>query len=487
MPLNYASSEQASAWRFMKHRTETAVARHTVTLRHDPSKAYVASLAVGLVIALIGVGGVLIVKWIRPASRIGNSKILADKSNAALYVRVGDDNPVIHPVLNLASARIIAGSDANPAQVPLAEIRSLPQGPLMGIPGAPQDLTVRSPLSVGWGICDRLGSTAARVQPRTTVLAGTPELGDWTTTLANPEAALMHYQGRTYLVTDGHRSELDRSNRALTLALGISASAISTPMSRALYDALPPTPPLTVPIIANMGAPVVAYPTPMPLTVGTVLTTTGAAGDKQYFLVLDRGVQQIPPTVAAMLRNTSTSALAPVNVSPAVISAMPATPTFNLSFYPVQPVRVVNQETSPFTCVVWRKDSADPAARIEVLSGRRLPIPLGGERRLIDLAAKGPDIADSVYLAPDSANFVQLTGNEPTSDRAESLWWITDTGVRHGIATTGEPDQQTRSALGLSGPPTPAPWVVLRWLPAGLTLSHAAAWQIQDAAKQPGA
>lgn len=486
MPLNYASSEQASAHRFMRHRTDTAVARHTVTLRHDPSKAYVASLAVGLVIALILVGATFLVKLIRPASRINDAQILADNVSGALYVRVGEgSDAVIHPVLNLASARLIAGQDANPAHVASSELHSLPQGPLMGIPGAPTDLTVRTPLSVGWAICDRLGATQARIQPRTTIVIATPALGDWTTVLANPDAALMHYQNHTYLVTDGHRSELDRANRALTLALGISASAISTPMSRALYDALAPTPPLTIPTVPGAGTPVVNYRTPMPLTAGTVLTATAAGGDKQYFLALPNGVQQVPPTVAAMLRNISTVAAAPVAVSPAAITAMPAATTFDLSFYPVQPVRIVNQDTNPFTCVTWRKDAADPAARIEVVSGRRLPIPPGDERRVIDLAARGPGIADAVYMAPDCANFVQVTGNEPASDRAESLWWITDAGVRHGIATTGTEDSRTRAALGLTTTPTPAPWVVLRWLPAGLTLSHSAAMAQHDAAMGP--
>ena len=477
MPLNYASSEQASAYRFLRHRTNTAVARHTVTLHHDPSRAYVASLAVGLVIALLFVGGSLLIKIIRPASRIGNSEILANKSNSALYVLVGD---TIHPVLNLASARIITGRAANPARVPLSEIRNHPMGPIVGIPGAPSDLTVRSPMSVGWGLCDRLGSTQARVKPHTVILAGTPTLGDWTTVLNNPEAALMHYQGRTYLVTDGHRSELDRTNRALTLALGIHAAAVSTPMSQALYDALPPTPPLTVPMIPDAGAPIVAYPTPVPLTVGTVLSTTTTTGAPQYFVALGTGVQDIPPTVAAMLRNISTSAAAPLTVSPAAISRMPATPTFNLSFYPVQQVQMVNQDVNPYTCITWRKDSADPSARIEVLSGRRLPVPLGTENRLISLASRGPGIADSVYLAPDAPNFVQVTGNEPSSQRAESLWWITDSGVRYGISTTGEEDRRTRAALGLSVNPTPAPWVMLRWLPAGQTLSHNAAMTEHD-------
>jgi hypothetical protein len=63
-----------------------------------------------------------------------------------LYVRVGD---TVHPALNLASARLIAGTDANPTMVPISEIKKLPMGPLVGIPGAPDDLVVATPTDAG--------------------------------------------------------------------------------------------------------------------------------------------------------------------------------------------------------------------------------------------------------------------------------------------------------------------------------------------------
>jgi hypothetical protein len=74
-----------------------------------------------------------------------------------------------------------------------------------------------------------------------------------------------------------------------------------------------------------------------------------------------------------------------------------------------------------------------------------------------------------------------VTGVEPTSKRAESLWFIGDAGVRFGISTAGNGDDQTLSALGLrDAVPTPAPWAVIRWLPAGPALSKAAALTQHD-------
>ena len=71
--------------------------------------------------------------------------------------------------LSTAVQRLITGQSDNPTMVPNSEIRKLPTGPTVGIVGARNDLTVRSPQSVGWSICDRLGSTGSLVVP--------PEIG----------------------------------------------------------------------------------------------------------------------------------------------------------------------------------------------------------------------------------------------------------------------------------------------------------------------
>ncbi|MBV9318855.1 MAG: type VII secretion protein EccB, partial [Mycobacterium sp.] len=77
--------------------------------------------------------------------------------------------------------------------------------------------------------------------------------------------------------------------------------------------------------------------------------------------------------------------------------------------------------------------------------------------------------ADRVYFGPDFANFVVVTGNDPGAATAESLWWLSYSGVRFGV----ENGRDARTALGLTGTPSPAPWVALRLLAPGPTLSRA--------------
>ena len=64
---------------------------------------------------------------------------------------------------------------------------------------------------------------------------------------------------------------------------------------------------------------------------------------------------------------------------------------------------------------------------------------------------------------------VFMSGNDPGAKTTESLWWLTDAGARFGVDDTRE----VREALGLKIAPSPAPWVALRLLPQGPTLSRA--------------
>ena len=117
-----------------------AVGRRSVRLVHDPSKNNTAALLVSAVVAVLIVGLGFVMAFIKPVGQVGTDRLLADRANGALYVEVGG---VMHPALNLASARLITGQAANPKMVPNAEIRKYTIGPTVGIVGAPNDLTVR--------------------------------------------------------------------------------------------------------------------------------------------------------------------------------------------------------------------------------------------------------------------------------------------------------------------------------------------------------
>ncbi|MCP9276477.1 type VII secretion protein EccB [Mycolicibacterium arenosum] len=477
--LNYASLEQVSAWRFLRHRVAVAIGRRNVRLVHDPSKNSSAALAVSTVVAVLILGICAVVAWIKPVGQIGTSKIVVDRESAQIYVNVGG---VLHPALNMASARLIVGMPDKPSTVPTAEILKSPVGPMVGILGAPSDLTPRTPGDTGWALCDRLGSVGSQVVPKTAVIDGVPTLGDWARPVQAPEVALMTYGGAAFLVTGGHRSEIDLADKPVTLALGLPVGDLRpAAMSRAMYEALVPTAPLRVPDVPTPGAPV-GYATPtLPLVSGNVLRVSDVTGEAQFFVALPAGVQRVPKTVATMIVNAGVVAGAQVvPATSAAVATMPQATGFETSPYPPEAVQLLDKSVEPVTCVMWRKVNGEPQAQVSTISGSRLPIPVGDERRVVPLVTGGEDVANEVYVTPESANFVQVTGVEPDSTRGESLWFVGDNGVRFGVPTTGG-DSDTLTALGLKDvSPTPAPWAVLKWLPAGPALSKAAAMSQHD-------
>jgi type VII secretion protein EccB len=479
MPLNYASWEQVSGWRFLSHRLSVAVGRRTVRLIHDPSKNNAAALSVSAVIAVLIVGLCFVVGFFNRAGQIGGSRLLADRASGGLYVEVGG---VLHPALNLASARLITGVADNPKMVQLAEIRKYPIGPTVGIVGAPNDLTVRAPASNGWALCDRLGSAGSEVTPKVTVISGLPQLGDWASELTAPRAALMSYGSNAYVVTDGHRSQIDLADRAVTLALGLQGEDLHpSAMSRALYEALAPTAPLRVPAVPAPGGPLWYASAQLPVVSGSVIRVADASGDPQFFLALPQGAQMVSQTVATMIRNAGIAGGAQEISAPGhAVAALPQVKAFDLSMYPPGRLQLVGKTSEPVTCVAWRKGSGEAQARVSVVTGRRLPIPMGDESRLVRLVNAGAQVADDVYIGVDSANFVQVTGVDPGSPRGESLWLISDNGVRFGVVTAGQGEDQTLRALGFDQTPAPAPWAVIHWLPAGPALSRAAALTEHD-------
>lgn len=479
--LNYASLEQVSAWRFLRHRVSVAIGRRNVRLVHDPSKNAAASLLVGFVLAVGIVGICAILAWIKPIGQVGKSKIVEARGGGGLYVEVGG---VMHPVLNKASARLITGQAADAPLVPMSEILKSPVGPTVGILGAPDDLSVRTPGDTGWALCDKLGSQGSQVIPKVTVIDGLATLGDWAHTITSPQAALMTYGGATFLVTDGHRSEIDLADKPVTLALGLPVGDLHpSAMSRALYEALAPTAPLRVPAIPDAGGPV-SYSSPgLPVVSGSVMRVSDVTGDPQFFVALPAGVQRIPQTVATMIINAGVVPGAQVmSAKSAALTAMPQAVGFDLSVYPSAMVKLLDKAAEPVTCVMWRKTNGEPQAQVSTISGRRLPIPVGDEHRVVPFISAGVNTADEVYVSPSSANYVQVTGVQPDSVRGESLWFIGNNGTRFGVPTVGSNgDDQSREALGFKGTaPTPAPWAVIKWLPAGPVLSKSAAMTQHD-------
>src|SRR5262245_46738033 len=222
MALNLASGLQVSAHFFWNRRNAAALSHHGVRMEFDPVQRQRASLILGFTFALLAVALMFVLSWFKPAGQVGKSNILADRDTGAVYVLVDGR---LHPALNLASARLIAGQANNPTFVKAAELAKYPQGPTVGIVGAPAAMPIRTADTSQWAVCDTApvatATSSAGNAPVVTAIAGPLTVGQRSAPLHMPNAILARYNGKTYVIWDGHRSEIDLSNKAVALALGV--------------------------------------------------------------------------------------------------------------------------------------------------------------------------------------------------------------------------------------------------------------------------
>ncbi|BBZ01182.1 ESX-3 secretion system ATPase EccB3 [Mycolicibacterium chitae] len=464
----FVTKHQVTGWRFVVRRLASGVALHDTRMLVDPLRTQTRGVLVGVLAVVTGLLGCLVFSWIRPGGDVGNSVVLTDRDSSAMYVRVNDR---LHPVLNLTSARLIAGEAAKPAGVRSAQLDKLPRGNMVGIPGAPERMVQNSVRDADWTVCDGVGSTT----PGVTVIAGAPAEGsERAATLAEDHAILVDSGAGTWLLWNGRRSPIDLADRAVTAALGFEANIPAPrPISPGLFNAIPEGAPLRAPAIPEAGS-APRFPLTVPAPVGAVVVAYGTDNTLAHYAVLPDGLQPVSQVLATLLRNTNSFGLdQPPRLDADEIAKLPESRLLDTAAFPAQRLSIADADSAPISCVRWTKAVDASTSSLSLLSGAALPIADGV--RTLDLAPSRSGItAARVALPVGTGYFTQTVGQEPTSPLAGSLFWVADTGVRYGIEGADQDElAKTVEALGLTPPATAIPWSVLSLFSAGPALSKA--------------
>jgi type VII secretion protein EccB len=453
-------------------------------MKHDDRKQQ-AAVALSIVFVLIGVGWMALLHVMKPTGLVGQSAIIGNRDTGAVYAKIDGR---LYPALNLTSARLAVGNPAAVAWVKAAEIAKYPTGPMIGIPGVPDNLTVTPSAASVWSLCDTAPTRGTGAPPLVTSIAGELSTMGRAATMQPGQAILATHQGATYVIWGGQRSQINPIDRSVTFNLGLDPG-VTYPIeiSNALFDALPSTEPLVIPAIPGAGTPSGWLPGS---TVGSVLETRDANGAVTgFYVLLPDGVQKITSFVADLLRTANAQGSAtPTLISPDKLVHIPAVEVLNVGYYPSGKLNFVDTAASPVTCVAWQKQSTDPQATITVFSGRGLPAPIGMDSRLVRLVRddRHPDSveADQTLVLPGAANFVATTSGVATSESRESLYWISPQGVRYGVQW----DKPTLQALGLDpGSAVQAPWPIVRTFAAGPAIGRDSALLARDTITGGGA
>ena len=439
---------QLSGHRFLLRRLERAVLLGDAA-DDDPVRRQPLSLAVGALVAVLVMAGCALLGWLRPPAGLGDGLILMDRVSGALYVRV---DGTVHPVLNLASARLIAGVSDDPRPVAATDLANAKRGPLLGIPGAPGPIgAALSAQESAWTVCD---------DAVTTVIAGPVVTDGAVPGLAPDEAVLVSsVSGTTYLLYDGRRAVVDPTDPVTVRALHLE-DRIPRPASPALLSVIPEAPVITAPDIPDAGS-----PGPQSLSgfmVGDVVRVERADGT-EYFVILAGGVQRIGAVAADLIKFASARPDTDITaVAPTAISDVPILGALPVAEFPDRIGPPLTGDVAVL-CASWA------AGRVAIRAGAGSPIGEGHVPVVLAQADGGGPAVDAVFMPPGRSAYVGVRDTDVTG----SL--VADTGVRYPVA-----DGDTARILGLADGPVPAPWQLVAMLPSGPELRRAAALVARD-------
>ena len=478
----WTERDQIQAYQFLRRRLVSALVTSDPNHPTSPHRRLVMGTVLGAVATMLTAAGFGISGMMAPSPPPDwqhTGLVIVDSDGGGRFVL--DNSGVLHPVTNLASARLLANGTKT-VTVTTALLRNTPRGATLGIANAPDMLPDPDNVIAGADpvACSRATSDIPKVTGpvaalllahaggATANLTGMVPLPDGRALLAQTP------KGERYLITGGLKYKIADDN--VMTALGYQSASI-LPVAASWLTTLPSGRDLALITVPNAGdsGPRVGS---LKRRVGEVLTVNNAvAGKTLYYLVRAGGLEPIPQIEAALIvANVANSAAytdgaqqpRPVSVSDA--TAAPSTPAAeDAKGYPAGvPGPVSGLGDSTVVCA-----TGDGTAATQIALSIAYPLPQGA-RTVPTSAPQGGGMADEVYLPPGTAALATVhteaaVQNTNAGQQNAPVWLITDAGTKYPLT-----DGTARSALGYgNAAPTPLPTTALALLPTGPSLDVA--------------
>ncbi|MEU8528682.1 MULTISPECIES: type VII secretion protein EccB [Streptomyces] len=451
-----ARRDELGAYTFAKRRTVAAFLRPSPSGTDDgapaPLRAVVPSIVAGaLLLAGFGAWGMLQPKapkgWDTPGTRV-----VVGKQSTTRYVVLTtgegkDRRTLLHPVLNLASARLLLDPSAfDVVQVDdeVLDAGRPPRGPILGIPYAPDRLPTEDEAGRAkrWAVCAQPGGSAtASVQKAAFVLAERdfPRTEGRGRKLAAGEVLYVKGQkgALRYLVdATGTKYQVRgapaESAHLATVLVGVNREpqSVTDDWLATLHTGSP----VDFPVLpGRVGAPagIGGGLSETEDRVGMVLRAGTGAGP-QHYVVLPGKVQPVSDFTAWLLVHSPQTQALDMDGRPTEVGSAdfpPDTTAFGTEHrWPVGRVRQVNgtdgEGARDTVCSVLRAVDGKGRTTLSTWAGTEYPA---------EIAAGGP----GTYVTPGSGLlYTQVRSGGTGSDG--SLFLVTDTGLRYAVRTNGE-------------------------------------------------
>ena len=499
------TKSQVQAYRFVLKRMESALVRRDAVMLHDPMRTHLRAAIVGLCLALVAVAGVFIFGFFKPKQALGTTDgIVMGSESGSVFVLVNNPTQRLIPAFNLASARLIlvkmggGGSAAAGAAAPTPRkvkddvLKNIPREPIAGIPGAPPDIPGANELvDPRWTLCDTtvqdqtLPEQARIKSPtiETTAVIGIDRPGR---ELAPNQALLFRSSTSEYfLVFDGKRAEVDVRDAAVRQAFGIADAPgglmrDERRVSTGLLNSITEAPALVSPI-KKLGARS-TFPQLGGEPIGTVAEVIEVDNRRRYYVILDDGVQEVPKSLAQLIRYTASRDNEFLGVAPEDIANVPKVAELDTRGFPTEVPVVMTVAETRLACLNWSLEEGRQVSSITVAN--QLSLPDGQKPVKLAQYDGSDDRLDYMFLPTGRGAAVRgVVPDQP--EGTGTIFLVTDNGTKFGVpAWNGAPAEELARAIGLSTI-RQAPEAILRLLPIGPALDPDQAIRTFDSVPLP--
>ncbi|MFJ2629176.1 type VII secretion protein EccB [Streptomyces sp. NPDC087532] len=391
----------------------------------------------------------------------GTLVLVRDSTSRYLYA-----NGVLHPVLNEASAKLIAGSQMRVETVTAASLGSTPHGSPIGIVGAPDSVPGAASLDSGaWLACGgRASDGHGGKREVLSVSVGRPEVGR---ELSDGDGILVSApSGGVQLLWKGMRHRLDTANGAHS-ALGWAGSS-PMPVSDAFLNTLTAGTDVTSPDVAGRGEP------------GPELASgetaygqlfEGPAG--QHYLLRKDGLVPLTPLLFDLLRGDPRTqdkayggGIVKVrSIGPAELAAHQASKQVEFALaegLPSTPPQLVAPHEDQEVCAKVTPHGSTPSTSVTVVDSAEVPAGAPDNQPGVQASCLQ---SDRIWVRPGSGVLVRALSS---SGSGSSQYLVTDAGVVHPLFPDAVKQLGYERAQSVA---VPAQWIQL--LPTGPSLDPA--------------
>ncbi|WP_409494769.1 type VII secretion protein EccB [Amycolatopsis sp. cmx-11-12] len=446
-----AKTDQVQAHKFMLGRLSSALLRVDPDAPESPLHRTYRGSIIGVLIAILACLGLLVFGLVSPGGnkswRVEGALVVADSSGARFLYAGGK----LLPVLNFASAKLVAGNQLVVKHVAEASLKDVPRGDPLGIIGAPDGLP--SLASDPWEVCaltgrDQSGPTMMRVGGGTS-----KPLGD------DAAVVVVAPDGATFLLWRGKRHRVASDRNALDALDGV-LQPVKAPAS--LLDALPAGPDFGPPSIPGIGTEGPGLGT-TGSRVGRVYTVSGEPS--QHYVLTKSGFTPVSELDARLLLVDPEVRRAAYDGGDVAVGQLPGrVVSEHLSSAepppPMKPPRATTLHSGQGLCALVTPDGDTPRTQVAVADG----LTAAGRPPFVQPGISAPCArVDRIAVRPGSGALVKATA---ASGRAgDALFLVTDSGVKYPVPPAGA------KALDLGGSRANGlPVALLNLLPTGSAL-----------------